>query len=206
MNGVISPRNLPRLLKALGMSTLVLAVCACASAPGTKSGSPATKIIEFEPGPGPYNFDWDVAGGKYQETDIHIPGQQFKVAGYIQFLTLKSDPKWSPMASIDLVAPNDADSVRLMLFPDAANPDQIRATVYPKRVTSTDSEDLGYIHAGNKLIPFEVRSANAGGFEMFLAGKLLTTVHVTPYVVSRVRIAGSTAHLRFTDIAVTALP
>jgi hypothetical protein len=195
------------MLKFLRILPVLALVGGCASTtPAAPSNRPTSApAIQFEPGPGPYNLDWNIAGGKYRETDLRIPGQQIKVSGTVQFVALNPDRTWSPMASVDLVAPKDADSVRFMLFPDSANPDQIRVSVYPKRPGSSDSEDLGFLRAGANPIPFEVVTAKPGEFKLSLAGKLVTTVNVAPYEVSRVRLAGSTAHLRLENIVVSSL-
>src|SRR5579862_5661609 len=90
------------MLKFLAILPVVASVGGCASTtPATPSNRPTSApAIQFEPGPGPYNLDWNIPGGKYWETDLRIPGQQIKISGTVQFVALSPNRTWSPMASV----------------------------------------------------------------------------------------------------------
>jgi hypothetical protein len=80
---------------------------------------------KFESGPGPYNLDVDAASGASEERFLQVPAGAFTVKGFIQFMTVRADAKWAPMAGVEVMGPKDSFYAGLIAFVLPKAPDKI---------------------------------------------------------------------------------
>jgi hypothetical protein len=158
---------------------------------------------KVEEGPGPYNIDLDVAAGHSDERFLQVPASAFTVKGFIQFVTAAADPKWAPLAGIEVTGPKGSFYAGLIAFvlPKA---EKIEFAVRDERLQGLPDASFGRIHFTNQAIPFELRLDRSSVLQVSVMGTPGRPVSVRSFEISRVRLLGSTGHVRFLNVEVTA--
>jgi len=184
--------------------TLLLLISGFA-ATGTQGDVPAQGAApKVEEGAGPYNIDLDVAAGDDEERFLAVPGSAFTVKGFIQFVTVREDPKWAPLAAIEVTGPKGGFYAGLIAFVLPRAPDKIEFAVRDERLRGLPDASFGRIHLTNQAIPFELRLDRSGVLQASVMGTPGRAVSVRSLEISRVRLLGSTGHVRFLNIEVAA--
>jgi hypothetical protein len=155
---------------------------------------------KVEEGPGPYNIDLDVAAGDDEERFLQVPAGAFTVKGFIQFVRVRADPKWAPLAAIEVTGSKDSFYAGLIAFVLPKAPDKIEFAVRDERLHGLPNASFGRIHLTNQAIPFELRLDRSGVLQASVMGTPGRAVSVRPFEISRVRLLGSTAHVRFLNV------
>jgi hypothetical protein len=158
---------------------------------------------KFEVGPGPYNVDLDAGSGEYEERFLQVPAGAFTVKGFIQFTTVRANAKWNPMAAVEVMGSKDSYSAGLIAFVRHSAPDKIEFAVRDPLLRGLPAASFGRVQFTNQAIPFELRLDKSGVLEVSVAGAPGRTVTVRPIEVTRVRVLGSTGHIRFSNIDVS---
>jgi len=180
---------------------LVIGLAAIATPRDTPAQGATPKVEE---GPGPYNIDLDVAAGSGEERSLQVPGSAFSVKGLIQFVTVRPDPKWEPLAGIEVTGPKGSFYAGLIAFVSPKAPDKIEFAVRDERLNGRPDASFGRIHLTSQAIPFELRLDRSGVLQASVMGTSGRAVSVRPFEISRVRLLASTAHVRFLNIEVAA--
>ena len=185
------------MITRLCMLLLVISGCAAVSAPA--QGAPP----KFEVGPGPYNLDLDAGSGESEERFLQVPGGAFTVKGFIQFTVVRTNPKWEAMAAVEVMGPKESFNAGLLAFVLPNAPDKLQLAVRDVRLAGFDGTfarmQLSYLS-----IPFELRLNKSGVLQVSVAGKLAREVSVRPIEITRIRVMASTAHVRFSNIELSA--
>jgi hypothetical protein len=171
----------------------------------TPQGAPAPAASpKVESGPGPHDFDLDAAPGTQEERFLQVPAGAFTVKGFIQFVTVRADPKWAPMAGVEVTGPKDSFYAGLIAFVLPKAPDKIEFAVRDERLRGLPDASFARVHLTEQAIPFELRLDRSGVLQVSVAGKPGRTVSVRPFEITRVRLLSSTGHMRFLNIYVVA--
>ena len=163
---------------------------------------PASPTIDS--GPGPHNFDFDAAPGKYEERFLELPSGGFTVKGLIQFVTVGTSPKWEPLAAVEVTGLKGDFYIGLIAFVSPRAPNKIEFATRDERLRGLPDDSFGRIQLTNQAIPFEVHLDRSGVLQASILGKSGRAVSIRPYEVTRVRLLGSTGHIRFLNIDVVA--
>ena len=183
---------------------LLLLISGFASTATPQSAPAQGAAPKVEEGPGPYNIDLDAAGGGYEERFLQVPASAFTVKGFIQFVTVRADPKWEPLAAIEVMGPKESFYAGLIAFVSPKAPDKIEFAVRDERLRGLPDASFGRIHLTNSAIPFELRLDRSGVLQASVMGTKGRAVSVRSFEISRVRVLGSTGHVRFVNIEVAA--
>jgi hypothetical protein len=159
---------------------------------------------KFEVGPGPFDLDLDAGSGGYEERFLQVPAGAFTVKGFIQFMTVRADAKWAPMAGVELMGPKDSFYAGLIAFVLPNVPDKIQFAVRDERLHGLPDATFARVHLSDQSIPFELRLDKSGVLQVSVAGKPGRLVPVRPLEITRVRVLASTGHIRFSHIEITA--
>jgi len=157
---------------------------------------------KVDSGPGPQNFDFDAAPGKYEERFLEVPRGGFTVKGLIQFATVGTSPKWEPLAAVEVTGPKGDFYIGLIAFVSPRAPNKIEFATRDERLRGLPDDSFGRIQLTNQAIPFEVNVDRAGVLQASILGKAGRAVSIRPYEITRVRLLGSTGHIRFLNIDV----
>jgi hypothetical protein len=159
---------------------------------------------KFESGPGPHNFDFDAASGAYEERFLQVPDGAFTVKGLLQFVTVRANPKWEPLAAVEITGPKGPFYIGLIAFVSPKAPDKIEFATRDERLRGLPDDSFGRIHITEQAIPFELHVDRSGILQASVLGKPGRAVSVRPFQITRVRLLGSTGHIRFSNIEVAA--
>jgi len=169
-----------------------------------QDASSHAESLKVESGPGPHNFDLDAASGGYEERYLEVPVGGFTVKGFIQFVTVRTDRKWAPMGAIEAIGPHESFYAGLIAFVRSNAPDKIEFAVRDERLRGLPDASFGRVLLTDQAIPFELRLDRSGVLQASVAGKPGRTVSIRPYDIARVRLLGSTGHVRFLNVYVAA--
>jgi len=186
---------------AFTLLLLLIGLAAIATPRDTLAQGATPKVEE---GPGPYSIDLDVAAGRAEERFLKVPGSAFTVKGLIQFVTVRPDPKWESVAGIEVTGPTTSFYAGLIAFVSPKAADKIEFAVRDERLNGLPDASFGRIHLTNQAIPFELRLDRSGVLQASVMGTSGRAVSVRSFAISRVRLFGSTAHVRFLNIEVAA--
>lgn len=156
---------------------------------------------KVESGPGPYNVNLDPASGDYEERFLQVPANAFTIKGFIQFTVVRADPKWTPLAAVEVMGPKDSFYAGLIVFVRPKT-DKIEFAVRDERLHGLPDASFGRIALTDKAIPFELRLDRSGLLQGSVLGKTGRAVSVRPVEITRVRLLASTGHIRFLDVDV----
>ena len=159
-------------------------------------------LPKVDSGPGPQNFDFDAAPGKYEERFLEVPSGGFTVKGLIQFATVGASPKWEPLAAVEVTGPKGDFYIGLIAFVSPRAPNKIEFATRDERLRGLPDDSFGRIQLTNQAIPFEVHVDRAGVLQASILGKAGRAVSIRPYEITRIRLLGSTGHIRFLNIDV----
>lgn len=173
---------------------VLLLMSGCAS-------TPPPHEAKFEVGPGPYDIDLDAAAGNYEDRFLHVPNGSFTVKGSIQFLMMRADAKWAPMAAVELMGPKDSYHVGLIAFELPNDPGRIQLAVRDK--IGVPDETFAQVVLGGQSVPFELRFFRSGVLQVSAAGTA-RTLSVSGSEITRVRALSSTGHVKFSGVEITA--
>lgn len=160
---------------------LISGFVATATPHDTPAQGSAPKVEE---GPGPYNIDLDVTAGDDQEHFLPVPPSAFTIKGFIQFLALRSDPKWTPLAAIEVTGPKDSFYAGLIAFVLPKAPDKIEFAVRDERLRGLPDASFGRIHLTSSPIPFELRLDRSGVLQTSVMGTPGRVVSVRSFEIS----------------------
>jgi hypothetical protein len=183
---------------------LLLLISGCASAAPPPDAPAQVVSPRFEVGPGPFELDLDVGSGDDEERFLQVPAGAFTVRGFIQFITVRADPKWAPLAAVEIMGPKDSFSAGLIAFVRPNASDKIQFAVRDERLHGLPDATFARMNFGNQSIPFELRLDRSGVLQVSVAGKPGRLVSVRPFEITRVRVLASTGHMRFSHIEITA--
>jgi hypothetical protein len=184
------------------MLLALFSACALTLAPNCASAQVTSPT--FEVGPGPYDLDLDVAAGDDKERFLQAPAGAFAVRGFIQFIAVRSDAKWAPLAAVEVMGPHDSYNFGLIAFVLPKAPDKIEFAVRDVRLQGLPTASFGRISLTNAAIPFELHLDRSGVLQVSVLGKPGRPVSIRPLEITRVRVLASTAHIRFSNIEITA--
>jgi hypothetical protein len=193
--------KLSPMTKHARMSLFLLSVCALTIPPYDAPAQVASP--KFEVGPGPYNLDLDAGSGEYEERFLHVPASAFTVKGFIQFTAVRADAKWDPMAAVEIMGPKDSYSAGLIAFVRHSAPDKIEFAVRDPLLRGLPDASFARVQLSDQAIPFELRLDKSGVLQVSVAGKPGRTVTVRRIEVTRVRVFGSTGHIRLSNIDIS---
>jgi hypothetical protein len=184
---------------------VVVLFVGCASAPPPPpKPSAAAPAIRFEAGPGPYSFNCNEPAGKYTTRNAHVPDAMFTVNGTIQFVGLQTDAKWAPFAAVDLPGAKENSFIGFTASVDPYQPGKIQVGI--RNTLSWRGGKAPAIFATmpftNEAIPFSMALDKPESL-LVAVGDFKRTVSFPKQSFSRVRMTCSTAHVRFSNVAVT---
>jgi hypothetical protein len=185
-------------------ATFVL-LCGCESTPPPPTPQAALRAAmasQFETGPGPFSFDWQIPPGNLTERNLHIPGEDFTVSGYIQFVTADPSDKWAAVASVFVAGAKDKDAVGLQAFVLPADRTNIELAIHDGRQGNQHRSIFASVPLTDKFVPFEI-TVKSGQLTLSV-GHAARTVSVASIKLTCVRLGASSGHVRFANIAVTA--
>jgi len=193
--------------RALVLTVAVVLLAGCGSTPRTASGPAAPDdAYRFETGPGPYSFDFDVETGRYRERNLHVPSDRITVTGIIQIVTSKADANWGgwgALAAVELAGATEHDIVGFVAFVTFPDMDKIQLGVRNGFGGTQEPRVFASLPLSEKGIPFEVKKVDADHVTVSVLG-IGRTVSVHRFEMTRVRVVGSSGHVRFSDVAVNA--
>jgi hypothetical protein len=146
----------------------------------------------------------DAASGASEERFLQVPAGAFTVKGLIQFIAVRADAKWAPLAGVEVTGPKDSFYAGLIAFVLPKAPDKIEFAVRDERLRGLPDASFARVHLSDQAIPFELRLDKSGVLQVSVAGKPGRTVSVRPFEIARVRVLASTGHIRFSNIEVVA--
>jgi hypothetical protein len=147
----------------------------------------------------PASIDLEASAGNYEDRFIQTPGPPFSMKGTMQFDAARTNPKWAPMAAIELMGPKNSYNFGLVAFVPEYPPNKIEFAVRDSRLPITPFLRAALSAA---TIPFELRLDRSGALYVFIADKPGRVVTTRPFQITRVRVLVSGAHVRFSNIAV----
>ena len=186
-------------------------ICACVAMMVAVGGcatpvTPATPgFVNVLDGPGPYRFDCDAPGGKYKVEYVGARGNHLEVTGRLTLLAVYPDPRWRPTGNIAFA--NDHDETKAA-FKIAVSPYALNSIVYEvDDGTGPASEfaSASRLAAGSE-VPFAVKLDHGiVSVTAAVAATKATASTKKPHSdLTRAVLSCSGAHVRFTDIVVTA--
>jgi hypothetical protein len=187
------------LIISLAALSLVLSGCAATSQPHmTQEGM---RKLDFQVGPGPYNFECDAPGGRYQESNVSTSGDKLRATGTMRFLALRSHPGWAASATItfaDSTGKQPFMGLQAIVMPD--EPDSIQFAI-TGHGGAQDRSVFAITPVTDAWIPFEVKLSKAGELEVSVAGQG-TRIAVSVIEPSRLTLFCSTAFVHFSNVLV----
>ena len=125
------------------------------------------------------------------------------MTGIIQIVTSKADPKWGALAAAELVGATEAENVGLVAFVRVPKLDTIQLGVRNGFGGTQEPSVFASLPLTDKGIPFELKQIDADHVTVSVLG-IVRTVSIQRLEVTRVRVVGSTGHVRFSAIALNA--
>jgi len=159
--------------------------------------------FKFAPGPGPYSFVCNARSGYFNELNVAVPGDRVQVTGLIQVLTARRDAHY--VATVNVAIKGAADvpmaGLRALVMPDTPNILDLAIK------GSGGPRDLS-VFASTRLtaapIPFVLTFGDSGRLSVS-AGGADASLPVEAFAMTRVNLSCSTAHVRFSNVAVSTL-
>jgi hypothetical protein len=181
--------------------TLFVMLSGCATTNRPPGSQEDARKSGFQTGPGPYRFECNAPGGRYQESNVPITGDKLRVAGTMRFVELRSDPHWAAAATITFAGPTkEQPSMGLQVFvlPDEPNLMQL---AIKGQGGAQDRSVFAISPVTDAWIPFEVKLDKAETLEVSIAGH---TAHSAARVFepTRVSLFCSTALVQFSNVTV----
>jgi len=161
-----------------------------------------TSPPKVESGPGPYNVDLEAAPGKSEERSLPAPSGAFTVKGLLQFVAVQKDPKWAPMAGIELLGSRDSPSFGLIAFVMPKAPDKIEFASRDSRLEGLPDASFVRAPLSNLAIPFELHLDKSGVLQVSVAGRPGRAISVRPLEITRVTVHASGGHMRFANLEI----
>jgi hypothetical protein len=190
--------NIAAFLTKLSASALTDAATAA------PSHAPMSAVnLKFARGPGPYSFDCDARSGYYNELNVAVPGARVQVTGLMQVLTARADRHYAATVNVAIKGAGDLPLVGL------------RALVMPNAPKTVDLAIRGSggpqdesVFASTPLtaapIPFVVTLGDSWRLSVS-AGGADASLPVEAFAMTRLNLSCSTAHVRFSNVAVATL-
>jgi hypothetical protein len=156
----------------------------------------------LESGPGPFNFDLDVAAGRYTERFLAVPAPAFSLKGMLQIGSLRTDPKWAPMIAIDLMGPKDSYYFGMIAFVPEHIPGKIEFAVRDSHFRGFPDASFVRANLSAALLPFELRMNSSGILQAFVGDIQSRLIPIRPFEITRVRVSVSGAVIHLSNVTI----
>ena len=119
-------------------------------------------------------------------------------------MTVRVDRKWDALAAVEVMGTKGSYFAGLIAFVRHSAPDKIEFAVRDPVLRGLPDASFARVQLSDQAIPFELCLDKSGVLRVSVAGKPGRTVSVRSIEITRVRLLGSTGHIRFLNIDVVA--
>jgi hypothetical protein len=181
--------------------TTVLAVfCVCGLV-----GCATHPKIEYADGPGPYAFDCEAHPGYYEDFHIHAPSGKLRLTGLVQVVALAEhpDPHWVSGINVNVNGQAHEPLVGLAGRVSSESRDAIGFYLRWGLKPSQQSANFAVVKITDVPIPFELTLSESRQLTVSVGG-VVETISVAPLTVVRANLSCSGAHVRYSNVVVSA--
>lgn len=163
-----------------------------------------TPKLEFAQGPGPHAFDCEAKPAHYEDFHIHPPGEKLKFTGVMQVVSVadQPDPYWRSGVSIQFGTQSAEPFARLtgIVYPELRTKMlfDLRWGAKPSQRT-----DVFEVVPTDEPIPFELTLDESYQLTASVGGAV-KSIFVAPFKVTRASLYCSGAHVRYSNVVVSA--